>query len=222
MTYDEQCDIDSTVIDQTVVEAISSGSLVAVLAVSGLQMNMNPNLWTMINTLQILRTILLLKINLPVSVRSTIASSSLFSGFDFGITSRIFPNYSANDDIIDIMNGDTVLASNYEEYGISTYRFLDFVISVFFDCITIFVFFSVLSAIWVAIYMKVKKRPVKPAISKHFKSIYVYNGFVRLYLEILLDGIIYMFLNMRSKMLMSLTLDATSYFFMAIYFILVV
>ena len=59
--------------------------MLAMLGVASLQMQVSPNLWVMINTLQVLRTILLLKINLPLGVRQTIEASSLFAQFDFGI-----------------------------------------------------------------------------------------------------------------------------------------
>lgn len=107
--------------------------MIALLAVSSVQMQLSPNLWVMINTLQILRTILLLKLNLPISIRKMITSSSIVSSFDFGISSSIMQNPSDDELIIKVLDGDTVLSDYFNEYGIETYRFLDYFASIFFD-----------------------------------------------------------------------------------------
>ena len=65
--------------------------MAGMIASGAIQMQISPNVWVMINTLQILRTILLLKINLPQIVRQTIISSSMLSGLDLGLSGKIMP-----------------------------------------------------------------------------------------------------------------------------------
>ena len=220
--YDQTCTKSDELVDEAALQGFNAGIMASIFIVSGIQMQISPNLWVMINTLQILRTLLLLKIYLPINVRLTIASSSLFAQFEFGITNLIVPEAGEDEKIIEIMNGDTVLASYFEEYGIETYRFIDYTASVFFDGITIFIFFSLLSALWLMIYLKIKKKLIKQQLKKHMLAIFWFNGFIRLYLEVLLDGIIYIMVNIRSEKFIDLTMDTFSYILMGSFLILVI
>lgn len=140
LDYNQQCaSDDEALVDKDVIKGLSAAMMLAILALAGLQMQISPNLWVMINTLQILRTILLLKINLPVGVRQVIVSSSVFSQFDFGVASRVIKDPTDSESIMQAMNGDDLLGQYFEEYGIDTYRFIDYVASVFFDVILLFV-----------------------------------------------------------------------------------
>lgn len=117
---------------------MAAAAMLSILAVGGLQMQISPNIWVMVNTLQILRTILLLKIKLPLGVRQIIQESSMFAALDFGIASKVMPATSSQQSILQIMNGDDLLTQYFEDYGIETYRFIDYVISCFFDAILLF------------------------------------------------------------------------------------
>lgn len=117
---------------------MAAAAMLSILAVGGLQMQISPNIWVMVNTLQILRTILLLKIKLPLGVRQIIKESSMFAALDFGIASKVMPAIDSQGSILQIMNGDDLLAQYFEDYGIETYRFIDYVISCFFDAILLF------------------------------------------------------------------------------------
>ena len=109
-------------IDSNVVQGLVASAMLSILALGALQMQINSNLWVFVNTLQILRTILLLKINLPLSVRDMINSSTALSTFDFGVTNKVVPDPSSSIQIDQIMNGDNVLAQYFNDYGIQSYR----------------------------------------------------------------------------------------------------
>lgn len=72
-----------------------------------------------------------------------------------------------------------------------------------------------MSTIWLALYLKIKKKPIKEGVKKHLKTILWFNGFIRLYFEILLDGILYVLINLRSQKFINFTMDIFSYLFMA-------
>ena len=183
--------------------------MLAMLGVASLQMQVSPNLWVMINTLQVLRTILLLKINLPLGVRQTIEASSLFAQFDFGISNVALPEPHEPEHIIHIMNGDSVLAQYFGEYGIETYRFIDYVFAVFFDAVLLFILSSIGITLISIIYLKIKKKPIAP-VKEKLKYVFLANGLIRLYMEILLDGLIYALINLRSLKFLGV-MDAFSY-----------
>jgi len=66
---------------------IATAIALSILVIGGLSLSINPNFWTLINSLQILRTIILLKINMPIAVRSMIGSATQIGGLDlsFGL-----------------------------------------------------------------------------------------------------------------------------------------
>lgn len=140
--------------DEGVIQGLAAAAMLAILAVGGMQMQISPNLWVMVNTLQILRTILLLKINLPLDVRKTIDSSSLFAQFDFGLTGYVVHDPTSQESIMQIMKGDSVLGQYFVEYGIETYRFIDYVASIFFDCILLFILTTIGVSLLSAAYLK--------------------------------------------------------------------
>ena len=129
---------NASMIDSNVVQGLVASAMLSILALGALQMQINSNLWVFVNTLQILRTILLLKINLPLSVRDMINSSTALSTFDFGVTNKVVPDPSSSIQIDQIMNGDNVLAQYFNDYGIQSYRFMEFVESLFFDTLWLF------------------------------------------------------------------------------------
>lgn len=179
LNYSSQCvEDDAAYIDQNVISGIVAASMLAILAVGGMQMQISPNLWVMINTLQILRTILLLKINIPLGVRQTIEASSLFAQFDFGVTDYVFPEPNESESIMQIMAGDELLGQYFEEYGIETYRFIDYVAAVFFDILIMFVGTTLLVTGLSVAYLKCKKKPLAP-IKDKLKHVFLFNGFIR-------------------------------------------
>ena len=213
LDYNQQCaDDDEALIDKGVIQGLAAAMMLAILGVGALQMQISPNLWVMINTLQILRTILLLKINLPVGVRQVIESSSLFSQFDFGVSSRVIKDPTDSESIMQAMNGDDLLGQYFEEYGIETYRFIDYVASVFFDVIVLFVLTTIGVSLLSCIYLKCKKKDLTP-VKQKLKYVFLANGFIRIYMEILLDGILYAMVNLRSLKFFNF-MDAFSYLFL--------
>lgn len=201
--------------DSGILQGVAGATMLAILAVGGMQMQVSPNLWVMVNTLQILRTILLLKINLPDGIRQTIEASSLFAQFDFGITSRVMTDPSSPESIMTIMNGDELLGDYFEQYGIETYRFIDYVASIFFDCLLLFVVSTIGVTLLSAIYLKIRKRSMKP-IKQKLYHVFVLNGLIRIYMEILLDGLLYIFVNLRAMKFIN-TIDAFSYIFLFVF-----
>jgi len=169
----------------------------AMLTAGALQGSISPNVWVMINTLQILRTILLLKVKIPQAVRQTIESSSVLAALDIGLYNLIIPEPGDDASIMKIMDGDELLGQYFEDYGIETYRFIDYTISTLVDVIFIFVTTTLLMAGLSYIFLKIKKKDTS-VIKKKLKFIFFANGFVRIYFEIMLDGIIYVFVNIRS------------------------
>ena len=140
--------------DQNVISGVVAAAMLSILAIGGLQMQISPNIWVMINTLQILRTVLLLKVNLPIGVRQVIQASSMFASFEFGLTSFITSEPSSKESIMQIMDGDDLLGQYFEEYGIETYRFIDYVISLIFDVVLLFLLSTFGIAFLSYIYMK--------------------------------------------------------------------
>ena len=185
LTPSLECASEDTALDQNLITAFAATTLFVLLAVSGVQMQISPNLWVLINSMQILRTILLLKINLPVEVRNVIDAGNLFSQLelDFGDES------DSRSGINKVLN-DIVLKQYFEEYGIETYRFLDYVASVVLTGLLYMTVFSILAILWTVVYVKIKKKPMK-IIKELVFSLFFLNGFVRLFLELLLDGILY-------------------------------
>ena len=194
--------------------------MAAMLLSGGIQMQISPNVWVMINTLQILRTILLLKINLPLQVRQTIEASSFLATLDFGLTDLIMPDPGEDASIMQIMGGDDLLGQFFEDYGIETYRFIDFAIETFFDCIVLFVTSTLVMAGLSYLYLKIKKKDTA-VIKQKLKFVFAANGFVRIYLEILLDGILYIFINLRSVKFINV-LDAFSYILLLVFALIVI
>lgn len=72
-----------------------------------------------------------------------------------------------------------------------------------------------------ALYVKLKKKP-SHLIKDYFLSIFWLNGFVRLYLEILLDGLIYTLINVKSELFINFALDGFSYLILVGFVFLVV
>mmetsp|Transcript_15435 Transcript_15435/g.17896 ORF Transcript_15435/g.17896 Transcript_15435/m.17896 type:complete len:178 (+) Transcript_15435:32-565(+) len=94
---------------------------------------------------------------------------------------------------------------------------MDFVYSIFFDTICLFVLSTILMIALSFFYLKIRKRSVKPIRDK---LIYVFflNGFVRMYLENLLDGILYALVNLRSLKFVDFV-DGFSYLFMSAFIV---
>jgi len=96
---------------------IATAIALSILVIGGLSLSINPNFWTLINSLQILRTIILLKINMPIAVRSMIGSATQIGGLDLSFGLFDLP---VNDDqsIVWAINEDPLLVSYYEDYGL--------------------------------------------------------------------------------------------------------
>lgn len=61
--------------------------------------------------------------------------------------------------------------------------------------------------------MKIKKKPLN-TIKEKLKIVFLANGFIRIYLEILLDGLLYILINLRSLKFLG-PIDAFSYLLLA-------
>ena len=70
------------------------------------------------------------------------------------------------------------------------------------------------------LYLKFKKKDTS-VLKKRLKSIFYVNGFVRIYLEILLDGILYVSVNLRSLKFIGF-LDAFSYLLLIVFTLIVI
>lgn len=194
--------------------------MAGMIASGAIQMKISPNIWVMINTLQILRTILLLKINLPQMIRQTIISNSMISGLDLGLSGLIVPELDENTRIMKIMDSDELLDQYFKEYGIETFRFLDFAIESFINVILLFIFFTLLMSGIYYLFLKYKKKETS-IVKEKLKDIFYINGFLRIYMEILLDGILYIFINLRSLLFINI-LDAFSYILLLAFALLII
>jgi len=106
-----------------------------------------------------------------------------------------------------------LLGQYFEEYGIETYRFFDFAVGTFINVILLFIIFTLFMAGLTYLYLKFKKKDT---------SVLIYaNGFVRIYLEILLDGILYVSVNLRSLKFIGF-LDAFSYLLLIAFALIVI
>ena len=218
LTYQGQWESNnSALIDSNVVRGLVASAMLSILAIGALQMQISSNLWVFINTLQILRTILLLKINLPISVREMINSSTVLTTFDFGIANRIVPDPPNSIQIDQIMNGDSVLSEYFNDYGIQTYRFMEFVETFFFDTLWTFIAVTLITTLLSFIYLKIRKRSLK-VIKDKILYIFIFNGLIRMYFENLLDGITFALINLRSLKFIDYV-DAFSYLLMSIFIV---
>lgn len=87
------------------------------LAIGGLSLSINPNFWTLVNAMQIMRTITLLKINMPLSIRNIIKSATELGGLDLSFNIFDVPIKEQNKVKYAIEN-DPVLVRQYIDYGI--------------------------------------------------------------------------------------------------------
>lgn len=91
------------------------------LALGGLSLSINPNFWTLVNAMQIMRTITLLKINMPLSIRNIIKSATELGGLDISFNIFDVPIKEQNKVKYAIEN-DPVLTRYYIDYGIEEYK----------------------------------------------------------------------------------------------------
>lgn len=100
---------------------ISNAIGIAILAIGFLSLTISPNFWAFVNTLQILRTIILLEINMPVKVRSMIGASSELAGLDLSFGLFNLPT----DDESNIkwaIPDNQLLQGYFENYGVPEYK----------------------------------------------------------------------------------------------------
>lgn len=110
-------------------DAISSGAYgiaaqvmaYTLLALGGLSLSINPNFWTLVNAMQIMRTITLLKINMPLRIRSIIWEATELGGLD--ISFNIFDIKTKEENKVKwAIENDPTLVKYYEDYGIEEYK----------------------------------------------------------------------------------------------------
>ncbi|CAI2363489.1 unnamed protein product [Moneuplotes crassus] len=221
LDYARQCvSGGNEIIDGNIIQGLGAAMVGGMLITGAMQGTISPNVWVMINTLQILRTILLLKVNIPLAVRQTIESSSVLAALDIGLYNLLFPEPDEDASIMKIMDGDELLGQYFEDYGIETYRFIDYTFATLVDVIFIFITTTLLMAGLSYLYLKLKKKDTSVVIKK-LKFIFFANGFVRIYLEIMLDGIIYSLVNLRSVQFNGV-FDAFSYITLFVFVLLVI
>jgi hypothetical protein len=75
---------------------ISTAIGISMIVIGGLSLSISPNFWTFVNTLQILRTITLLKIDMPVKIRSMIGATTSFAGLDLSFGLFDLPTHEEN------------------------------------------------------------------------------------------------------------------------------
>jgi hypothetical protein len=222
LDYSQQCvEDEDAIVDSSIIAGAAAAVMLSILAIGSMQMQISPNLWVMVNTLQILRTILLLKIKLPLGIRQVIQESSMFAALDFGLASGVTGGASSNESILKIMDGDGVLTQYFQDYGIDTYRFIDYVISTLLDVILLFLLLTFLMSALSYLYLRFCKKKDTTVIKDKIKYIFVANGLIRIYMEILLDGILYVFVNLRNLKFLSF-LDAFSFMFLLAFAVFVI
>ncbi|CAI2364649.1 unnamed protein product [Moneuplotes crassus] len=221
LDYARQCvSGGNEIIDGNIVQGLGASMIGGMLLAGIMKGALSPNIWVMINTLQILRTILLLKVNIPLAVRKTIESSTVFAIIDIGLYDFIIPEPGTEASIMKIMDGDELLGQYFEEYGVETYRFIDYTLEILINVILLFVAITLLLAGLSYLFLKFYQKNTSE-VSKKLKFIFFVNGFIRIYLEIMLNGIIYSFVNLRSVQFNSIA-DIFSYLTLLAFVLLVI